>query len=155
MNWRCGVTAHRQSSITHVGRRTCKPCPAAASETESFHNHLADHACTIQAPLPLDLLLLLLLAVLVFAVAQLAADGAGDGEAGVDVGEEVGGVLLDLADDEARAAVDAGGVDARDEGAVQAADAAADVGGALDGDRVREGNAVTEVSVPCVVCLAQ
>lgn len=58
---------------------------------------------------------------------ELAADGAGDGEAGVHVGEEGLGVLLDAGDAEPLARVlTVGAEDARHEGAPDAADAGAD-----------------------------
>lgn len=58
---------------------------------------------------------------------KLAADGAGDGEAGVHVGEEGLGVLLDAGDVEPLARVlTVGAEDARLEGAPDAADAGAD-----------------------------
>lgn len=70
--------------------------------------------------------------------AELTAGGAGDGQAGMDVGEEGRRVLLDLPDVEAIAGVDAAGDDAGLEGTPQAADA---VPAALaDLNRVGEGN---------------
>lgn len=82
-----------------------------------------------------------LVAVLVDTVAQLAANGTGNGKAGVNVGEELRGIGLNLANSEARAGVSTGGVDAGAEGTGQAADAAADVGIAFKGNGVGERNA--------------
>lgn len=90
-----------------------------------------------------NLVRVFLLAVLVGAVAELAAYGPGNSQAGVNVGEELLGVLLDLANGEALAGVglSSGGVDTGEEGSGEAADAAADVGGALNGLGVGESNA--------------
>lgn len=71
--------------------------------------------------------------------AELATGRAGDGEAGVDVGEEGRGVLLDLLDVEAIARVNAVGDNTSLEGAPQAADAVHAT--IADIDRVGEGNA--------------
>ena len=58
---------------------------------------------------------------------KLAADSAGDGLGGVNVGEESLGVLLNLLDGEALAGVLAIGDDTGLEGALQAARAGADL----------------------------
>jgi hypothetical protein len=74
---------------------------------------------------------------------ELSSESTRDSKAGVGVGKELGGVLLDLGDLEANAGVLTVHNDTSEEGSLEAADSVAAL---LVADGVREGNADLELA---------